>query len=73
MKLDGINELIAQRAKFLIESEKLLEDPTRLLCERVRYLTWAITALTVTQVGLRFILPPPPPPPPFIASEIFFR
>jgi hypothetical protein len=55
MKLDGINELIAQRAKFLIESEKLLEDPTLILAERVRFLTWAITALTVTQVGLRFI------------------
>lgn len=52
---EGINELIRQRALFLMESEKLLEDPVLILANRVRVLTWVITAATVTQVGLRLL------------------
>lgn len=50
---DGINELIRQRALFLMESEKLLEDPVLVLANRVRVLTWVIVGATLTQVGLR--------------------
>ena len=49
----AVNKLIAQRAKFLIESERLLADPTLLLARRVQQLTWAIGALAVVQVAVR--------------------
>jgi len=50
---EGINELIAQRAKYLMESERLLEDPVLVLAKRVEVLTWVIAATAVAQVGLR--------------------
>lgn len=52
---DGLNELLVQRAKFLIESERLLEDPVLVLAKRVEVLTWVIAATAVTQLGLRLL------------------
>lgn len=50
---DGTDELIEQRAKFLIETQQLIEDPVLILARRVEVLTWVVAAAAVTQVGLR--------------------
>lgn len=52
---EGINELLVQRAKFLMESERLLEDPVLVLAKRVEVLTWIVAATAVTQVALRIL------------------
>jgi hypothetical protein len=48
MKL--VNHLIAQRARFLLETEDLLGHLDR-LSRSVERLTWCIGALTVVHIG----------------------
>lgn len=50
-----VNELVRQRALFLMERDRLLEDPMLILADRVKVLSWVISAAAVAQIGLRLI------------------
>lgn len=49
---EGINELLVQRAKYLIETQQLLNDPVLVLAKRIEALTWVIAATAIAQVAL---------------------
>lgn len=54
-KIEGIDELILQRIRYLIKTEHLVEDPVLVLARRVEVLTWVLAATAVTQVTLRIL------------------
>lgn len=50
---EGIDELIVQRVKYLMKTERVLDDPILVLAKQLKVLTWVVAATAVTQVTLR--------------------